>query len=124
MDIPENTSHVYTKQHKSTGLQPSFAGPFPIEERLSKSTIKIRVGYKVSGDPIYEVRHLNDIKLVSPGSNVEEASRPKKGRPRKQPDLPEVSQIDFTQPPPNLKPWSASQIDLQQLNHSINQKRL
>ena len=54
--IPDGVTHVYTKQHKALGLQPSFAGPFPVEERLSRSTFKLKVGYKVSGEPIIGVR--------------------------------------------------------------------
>ena len=42
---PLTVTHVYTKQHKTTGLQPSYCGPFPVIERLSRSTVKIRVGF-------------------------------------------------------------------------------
>ena len=57
-EIPPDVSHVYTKQHKALGLQPTFAGPFPVVERISKSVVKIKVGCKVNGDPIFELRHL------------------------------------------------------------------
>ena len=113
--IPPNITHVYTRQHKATGLQSPFSGPFFIEERLSNSTFKIRVGYNVKGDPLYEVRHLNDLKLAHPGSNTAEASRPKRGRPRlvTTPSHPETNAVDlnnniasinFSVPPPG---WSA-----------------
>ena len=81
--IPSNITHVYTKQHKATGLQAPYSGPFFIEERLSNSTVKIKVGSNVKGEPIYEVRHLNDLKLANPNSNAAEATRPKRGRPAK-----------------------------------------
>ena len=84
--IPDDVTHVYTRQHKALGLQSPYAGPFKIEQRLSRSTIKICVGNKVSGEPIYEVRHLNDIKICDPNSYVSPATRPKKGRPSKVPE--------------------------------------
>ena len=33
-----------------------------------------------------------------------------------------VSSIDFTKPPPNFKPWSASKTDLEAINNAINTK--
>ena len=114
-DIPENVKFVYTRQHKSTGLQPSFAGPFELVERLSKSTIKIKVGEKVSGEDIYEVRHLNDIKLSSHDSLTAPVSRPKRGRPSNADPNPTVNKpvaspvnksiaaINFSVPPPTIR---------------------
>ena len=109
--IAENVTHVYTKQHKALGLQPSFAGPFPIDQRLSRSTFKLKVGFKVSGEPIYEIRHLNDLKAAEPDSHVAEAVRAKKGRPKSSPDSSEKKK-------PNS--WSASAEELNQLNEQIN----
>ena len=91
--LPPNITSVYTRQHKALGLQPSYSGPFELEERLSNSTIKIRVGQKNNGEPIYEVRHLNDIKLPHPESMIAPASRPRRGRKPKDesPQAPTIS---------------------------------
>ena len=100
--LPPEITHVYTKQHKALGLQPSFAGPFPLVERLSRSTIEIKVGHKINGEPIFEVRHLNDLKLANPESHIADATRAKRGRPKKQtPAISEeveqtVAAIDFS----------------------------
>ena len=120
--IPENVTHVYTRQHKAQGLQAPFSGPFFIHERLSNSTFKIKVGENVRGEPIFEVRHLNDLKLAHPNSPVAEAQRPKKGRPAK------IKTDDISQPFHGFKPqsnavtWSASQNELDLLNAAINFK--
>ena len=145
-EIPESVTKVYTRQHKATGLQAPFAGPFNIEERLSNSTIKIKVGNTVKGDPIYEVRHLNDVKLSHPESLTAEASRPKRGRPNKIVTEPTVAAIEslhpFTStrenlnnvkmppppfgsatnhpvPPPIVNTWSASPEEIAAINNSI-----
>ena len=43
-DLPEHITHVYTRQHQTTGLQPPYEGPFPVAERVSRSVVKIVVG--------------------------------------------------------------------------------
>ena len=126
-NLPPNTTHVYTKQHKALGFQPSFAGPFPIIQKLSRSTVKIKVGNKVNGEPIYEVRHLNDLKAADPDSHVSEATRAKRGRPKTTAEPTDetkklIASIDFSKPPPSLKAWSASQEDLENINAKINQR--
>ena len=78
--IPDGVTHVYTKQHQTTGLQTAFQGPFPLVEKLSKSTVKIEVGVFKNGDKRYEVRHLNDLKFAHPESLAAPASRPALGR--------------------------------------------
>ena len=80
-EIPPNITHVYTRQHQTTGLQTPFEGPFRIEERVSRSVIKIEVGTYKDGRKRYELRHLNDIKLAHPESLAAPASRPALGRP-------------------------------------------
>ena len=60
-DIPDNVTEVYTRQHQKTGLQTPFEGAFKLKERLSRSTFKIEVGEKKSGEKRYEVRHANDL---------------------------------------------------------------
>ena len=192
-EVPEpplSVTHVYTRQHKATGLQCPYVGPFPIVDRVSRSQVKIRVGFDVRNQPKYEIRNWRDLKICDPPEG-EEASRPKRGRPPKNPQtpatnltsLPDASvrtevensndsvnktgnsaktrsteiktnppniQIEggkrpirstrnpmpayidsVTGPPPNLgfpprapdwspEPWSASPLDLADLNHRIN----
>ena len=72
---------MYARQHKKTGLQSAFEGPFRIHERLSRSTFKIEVGRYHSGELRFEIRHANDLKLAHPKSMAAEAQRPKLGRP-------------------------------------------
>ena len=79
--IPENVTHVYTKQHKAQGLQPSWEGPFPIVSRPSRSTVQIDVGSYKGGERRHEIRHFNDLKLAHPDSLAAPAERPKLGRP-------------------------------------------
>ena len=78
---PESITHVYTKQHNTTGLQPPYSGPFPIVSRPSRSQVKIKVGLTKNGFPRYELRSWRDLKIapVDP-DNVQEASRPARGR--------------------------------------------
>ena len=47
--LPPGTTHVMAKQHKTTGLDPSWDGPFPILETVSRSQIKIKVGHFKDG---------------------------------------------------------------------------
>ena len=74
-------THVYTRQHHTTGLQSPYEGPFRIAERTSRSTVKLEVGLYRDGSKRYEIRHLNDCKLAHPASLAAPASRPKLGRP-------------------------------------------
>ena len=80
-DIPLDVTHVYTRQHNTTGLQAHFEGPFRIAERVSRSVLKLEVGTYKGGQKRYEFRHLNDIKLAHPKSLAAPAERPKLGRP-------------------------------------------
>ena len=85
-EIPSDITHVYTRQHKAVGLQTPFEGPFRIESRPSKSTVKIEVGIFKSGEKRYEIRHLNDLKLAHPDSLAAPVQRSKLGRPSKPTD--------------------------------------
>ena len=83
--LPPGTTHVMTRQHKTTGLDPNWAGPFPILEHMSRSQIKIKVGHFRDGSIKSEIRRLHDIKpaYLEPGSV--DAERPARGRPPKRP---------------------------------------
>ena len=79
--LPDNITHVYTKQHQTTGLQSHFEGPFEIAERVSTSVVKLKVGTYKDNRIRYEYRHLNDIKPAHPKSLAAPMERPKLGRP-------------------------------------------
>ena len=79
--LPEEVKRVYTKQHQTTGLDPSYEGPFNIAERPTKSVVKLEVGSYKDGRVRYEFRHLNDIKPAHPKSLAGTVERPKLGRP-------------------------------------------
>ena len=82
---PESITHVYTKQHNTTGLQAPFFGPFPIVSRPTRSTVKIRVGYHKDNSPRYEVRHWRDLKVGFRRPEAPEGQRPQLGRPPAKP---------------------------------------
>ena len=79
--LPEEVKRVFTKQHQTTGLDPSYEGPFNIAERPTKSVVKLNVGSYKDGRVRYEFRHLNDIKPAHPKSLAGTVERPKLGRP-------------------------------------------
>ena len=78
---PASVTHVYTKNHKKTGLDPSYSGPFTILKRLSRSRILIKVGLNADGSDRQEERHWRDCKFAHLAPDAKEASRPKRGRP-------------------------------------------
>ena len=91
VDPPQDVTHVYAKEHKVTGLQPSYTGPYAVVDRPTRTTVKIRVGSNVRGEPRYQIRHWRDLKVYQASPEVEEAERPKRGRPSKSSRLsPEV----------------------------------
>ena len=79
--IPEGAKQAYVRQHKRTGLQAPFEGPFDIEERLSRSTVKLHVGNLKDGTKKFEIRHVNDLKFTHPDSLASSIHRPSRGRP-------------------------------------------
>ena len=81
--LPDNVTHVYTRQHQTTGLQTPYEGPFRIASRPSRSTVQIEVGVYKSGEKRYEIRHLNDLRVAHPDSFASPMARPKLGRPPK-----------------------------------------
>ena len=90
-ELPPNITHVYTRQHKAVGLQTPYEGPFRVESRPSRSTVKIEVGIYKSGEKRFEIRHLNDVKIAHPESMAAPAQRSKLGRPSKSTEAKTVS---------------------------------
>ena len=60
-EIPDDVTEVYTKQHKTTGLDSQYEGPFKLADRMSKSVVKVEVGTYKDGRKRYELRHLKDV---------------------------------------------------------------
>ena len=98
--IPENITHVYTKQHQTKGLQAPYEGPFLIDSRPSRSTLKLVVGTYKDGSPRHEIRHLNDVKLAHPDSMAAPASRPALGRPSAQAGVQRQTELNPTETVP------------------------
>ena len=71
----------HVRQHKKLGLQAPFEGPFDIEERVSRSTVKLHVGNLKDGTKRFEIRHVNDLKFPHPDSLAAPIHRPRRGRP-------------------------------------------
>ena len=80
--IPDEVTHVFTRQHKALGLSTPWEGPFKIASRPSRSTVQIEVGTYKNGEKRYEIRHFNDLKLAHPDSLAAPAVRPSLGRPK------------------------------------------
>ena len=122
-ELPASITHVYTRQYDVKGLSSKFVGPFPVTARPTRSTIEIKVGTNKDKTDRLEVRHVSDIKVAHMRDDALEATRPKRGRPRKTP----VSTPD--QPPPakptttnhtyNLRNRQQSSIDVASIDFSI-----
>ena len=116
-DIPDNVTHVYTRQHHTKGLQAPYEGPFKIESRVSRSTVRLEVGVYQDGTKRYEIRHMNDLKLAHPDSLAAEAKRPKLGRPSIQADdqvateVPEPTSAGYSNQFPDPPIHSTGRVD-------------
>ena len=84
---PKEVSHVYARQHDTRGLQTRYRGPFKVISRPSRSTLEIKVGVNKDGSDRTELRAWADCKRAYLRQDAAEASRPKRGRPPKQPVL-------------------------------------
>ena len=136
-------THVYVKQHKIRGIQPKWIGPFPIKSRPSRSTLEIKVGVNKQGEDRVELRSWSDAKPAYRRESIEDAVRPKRGRPTNSHNtaIPDVNNniseislewlnsFDFSIPPPpinqlNAEPrhWSATQEELKAINKAISRQ--
>ena len=76
-------SHVYTKRPKKTPLGPVNDGPFPIRQRIGKSSLKLAVGESANGQERTEVRHWRTCYPADLAEDTKDASRPNRGRKKK-----------------------------------------
>ena len=112
-----SVTHVYTRQHNVKGLQSSWQGPFEILSRPTRSTLIIKVGITKDGSDRTERRAWGDVKPAFRREGAPEGVRPRRGRPRKQPEQSSslqsdssshnnnntaevIAALDFTKPPP------------------------
>ena len=101
-----NATHVYVKKGHPTPLGPIKAGPFPIAERLDKSTLRLLVGHRPNGEPRFERHHWENCQPAALAPGAQAASRPALGRPRKQPvaaapSLPPTTSVSPLAGPPS-----------------------
>ena len=101
---PLDVTHVYARHHKQIGLDPPYFGPFKIIKRLSRSTVRIKVGTYADGSTRTEDRFWGDLKAVKLSDNVIEEQRPKLGRKPKKPS--ETPQPVQTSGPPPSQPFT------------------
>ena len=95
--LPPGTTHVFTKNHKTLGLDPSWSGPFPILESISRSQIRIKIGLTKDGNVRSEVRRLHDVKPAFMDESTPVAERPNRGRkPLQRPSAPTYADITKT----------------------------
>ena len=94
ISFTNQVTHVYVKVDTPTGLAARFEGPYKIVSRPSRSTLQVRVGSFVSGEPRLLTLHWSMCKPAHMRQDAEESSRPSRGRPRKSPDptVPDDSQ--------------------------------
>ena len=97
-ELPPGTTHVFTKNHKTLGLDSSWSGPFPILEHISRSQIKIKVGLTKDGQVRSEIRRLHDVKPAFIADDVVPAERPRRGRKPQTPADPTSAQNQVAKP--------------------------
>ena len=110
---PSTVTHVYVREHGTKGLDSQFRGPFAVVDRPSRSTVKIRVGFYVNGEPRHQIRHWRDLKVAHMRSgDTTEASRAKLGRPKKSsPSSSSASSEADSSTGPSLQPGDAEEVN-------------
>ena len=78
-----NVTHVYAREHNTRGLQNRYRGPLKILDRPTRSSLEIKVGLNSDGSNRSQLRSWADCKPANRREGVEDASRPKRGRPAK-----------------------------------------
>ena len=74
-------THVYIRVDKPENLGQKFQGPFVIVDRPSNTTVTIKVGVNKEGFPLLENHHWHNCRIAYLHPDVQDASRPKRGRP-------------------------------------------
>ena len=98
MPNTENATHVYVVNDKQTGMMSRYSGPYKILQRMSDSTIKIRVGFFAGGEERVEVQHWSRCKPAFVREGQAEAEKSKLGRPTKTRPPSSEADSELTQP--------------------------
>ena len=89
----DGVTHVRGRRAKTGPLGHTYEGPYKIEERVSNSCVKLRVGSYVDGRPRFEIQHWENLKPAVLEDNQAPAERPQPGRkplnPRAEPFVPQ-----------------------------------
>ena len=83
----ENATHVYIKVDTPLSLYPKWEGPYRILSRPSRSRIEVKLGMFRNGSIRKAIYHWNTCKVAYLRDSQPDASRPKLGRPPKQPQV-------------------------------------
>ena len=77
----KNATHVMQRRGQPTPLGGRYEGPFPIQQRIGNSCLKIKVGNWANGAPRHELTHWNNCHPLPLTTDWEEAHKAKRGRP-------------------------------------------
>ena len=80
ISFTDKASHVYVKVEEPKGLSPKFEGPYPIVNRPTRTTVQVRLGSYVNGDPRLQTYNWRSMKIAHLRPNASEGSRPVLGR--------------------------------------------
>ena len=76
----QEATHVMQKIGKPLPLGPQYQGPYPIQQRIGDSCLKIQVGNWANGKPRHELTHWNTCYPVPLTLDVDNAHKSKRGR--------------------------------------------
>ena len=76
----KRATHVYVKTAKKGGLGPIKQGPFPIVERIGKSTLLVDFGKDASGNNRHRLQHWANCQPAALAKDTAPARAPLRGR--------------------------------------------
>ena len=76
----QTATHAYLRRQKTKPLEPPFAGPYVILERLGKSSIKLHTGHYKNGLQRHEIHHWKNCHPMILPMDTKAAEKPALGR--------------------------------------------
>ena len=76
----DSAEYVFVKRGKPGNLGKQYDGPFKIIKQLGNTSIKIRVGSNVKGEPRFENQHWSNCKVAALPEGMQPATKPRPGR--------------------------------------------
>ena len=76
----EAATHVYVKVDEPQGLSARFEGPYPVVSRPSRTTVQVRIGSFVSGEPRLQTYNWAQCKVAHMREGAPDGQRPRLGR--------------------------------------------